>query len=185
MRSFRDLPLKRKLTWIMLMTSCAALLLACTAFVVNDLFSLTEATEGQLTTLAEMLGAHSTAALTFKDQAAATEMLSALKAQPYVISGYIYTPDNQVFAFYLRKGAPPQKLSRLDGHYFRENELILSRPIFLAGERIGTVRLISDLDELYARLRRYIGIATIVLMASFLVTLVLSDRKSTRLNSSH
>src|SRR2546422_4898850 len=79
MRAFRDLSIRRKLTLIIMLTSSVALLLACAAFVSYDLYTFRQAKVHDLTTLAEIIGSNSTAALTFGDSNSAKEILGALR----------------------------------------------------------------------------------------------------------
>jgi hypothetical protein len=75
MPSFRDLSIRRKLTLIVMITTCTAILLACGAFFAFDIHTLRQSRMHDLETLAEVLGSNSTAALTFNDPAAAREVL--------------------------------------------------------------------------------------------------------------
>ena len=68
MRAFRDLSIRRKLMLIILVTSSVALLLACAAFISFDLYTFRPAKLHDLTTLADIVGSNSTAALAFGDQ---------------------------------------------------------------------------------------------------------------------
>ena len=56
MTSFRNLSLKIKMTLIITLTSCAALLLACAVFVAYELHSFRSNLVLELTTLAEITG---------------------------------------------------------------------------------------------------------------------------------
>ena len=148
MRAFRDLSIRRKLTLIIMLTSSVALLLACAAFVSYDLYTFRQAKVHDLTTLAEIIGSNSTAALTFGDSNSAKEILGALSANQHIAAACIYTRNGQVFAKYLR-GDPMARFSlpetQEDGSRFGSNELALFSKITLDGEKIGTVYLRSDL----------------------------------------
>src|SRR6266478_820895 len=58
MTSFKNLSIKSKLTWVSMLTSCVALLIACTAFVTYELFRFRQAMVLELSTLADVLGEH-------------------------------------------------------------------------------------------------------------------------------
>lgn len=122
--AIRDLPIRRKITWAMMAVSLTALLLACVALLAYDLVTYRDATVRNLSTLAQILGFNSAAALLFNDPASATTTLAALKAQPHVISAGIYTRDGQQFATYLRatssSAAPPPRLlpDQAEAHVF-------------------------------------------------------------------
>ncbi len=93
LRTFRDVSIKRKLTLIIMLTSSVALLLAGTAFGTYELIMFRRAMTSHLLTLAEIIGANNTAALAFNDQSAARETLTALSAEPHIVSATIYARD--------------------------------------------------------------------------------------------
>src|SRR5437879_12500997 len=90
MPSFRDLSIRRKLTLIVMITTCTAILLACGAFFAFDIHTLRQSRMHDLETLAEVLGSNSTAALTFNDQAAAREVLRSLSAKEHIMAAALY-----------------------------------------------------------------------------------------------
>jgi two-component system, sensor histidine kinase len=179
MGRFRDIPIRRKLTIITLLTSSVALLLACAVFLVYDRVTYSRAMTNDLFTLAEIVGANSTAALTFDDPDSAKEVLSALSARPYISSACIYSAEGRPFAKYARKGEnqdfTPPDLQAYDSR-FTDSGLEVFRPIALEEEVIGAVYLRSDLTELGVRLRRYQLIVGLVLLGALLVSFALSSR---------
>ena len=74
-RSFQNLPIKRKLMTVMMLTSSAALLLSCVGFVGYQLLSFIQDEKQNLATLGDVIAANSTAALSFRDQSSAEETL--------------------------------------------------------------------------------------------------------------
>src|SRR5262249_26352772 len=91
----------------------------------------------------------------------------------------IYDRHGDVFAAYQRPGSagtftpPPVGLT---GHQFRDDALVLFRPIARKGDSIGTLFIESDLQALSARLWEYFSIAIAVLCLAGLVSFVLSRR---------
>src|SRR6266850_6921725 len=100
-----DYSISTKLTWMNMLVSGAALLLACAAFVAYDLVTFRETLLRNLSTQAQIVGANSVSALLFSDPSAAEKTLSALEASPNIVSAGIYTPDGQPFAAYRRDHA--------------------------------------------------------------------------------
>lgn len=178
----REPSIKRKLTWLSLMASGTALLLACTAFVAYDLFAYRRVVARQLSVQADIIGSNSISALLFSDAPSATATLKALRAEPSIVSAAIYTPDGDAFATYVRDGVPgePPALRRLttwaDEYRFERGHLALSRRVLSDGQLVGVLYIRSDLHELNARLARYLAIAAVVLLASLLLALVISSR---------
>jgi len=179
MRFLRDLSLKRKLTVIIMLTSSVALLLACAAFVIYEMVEFRKDMVQDLIVKAEVVGSQSTAALTFKDQKAAAEILNKLAAERHVVAACIYSLDRKVFAKYQRAGvekgfSPPEQ--EYDNYGFKDGYLELFRQIVMNGRVIGTVYLKSDLVELDNRLNQYANIVICVLLVSIGVAWLLSFR---------
>ncbi len=179
MLSLRHVPIQHKQTLIIMLTACVALLLACAGFVSYDVLAFRKELRQNLTTLAEVIGNTSTAALEYNDPKVAEETLSALRAEPNITIACISTPSGQVFAKYSREKLkenfkpPPNP----PGHYaFQDHYLLVWEPILSKGELIGTLFLQTDLSALSERLSRYAGIVGVVLAASLLVALFLSNR---------
>src|SRR6185295_19419825 len=105
MRAFRNIPIRRKLTAIIMLTSSLALLVACAAFVAYDQVSMRQSMTRNLSAVPQMIGANSTAALAFGDQVSAEEILASLRAKPQVVSACIYSEDHKPFATYVRSDA--------------------------------------------------------------------------------
>jgi PAS domain S-box-containing protein len=178
MHFLQNTSIKGKQTLIVMLTSGVALLLACVAFSSYEVMTFRAAMVENLSTLTEIIGDNSSAALDFSDPKAAKETLSALQAEPNIEAGCIYTAKGQVFAVYQRSGnrtafEPP--VVQLDNQNFSKDALVMFRPIMRGGETLGTVYVVSNLNALYSRLDRYILIAVGVLFASGLVAFLLSS----------
>ncbi len=176
MNWLRDLPLKRKLTLIILLTCSCVLLLACGVLAIYQLFDFRQNLVHDTTVLANVLGQNTRAALAFQDNNAAQQTLSALESEPNVSAACLYSADGSQFAAYARTGtrnilpAKPEK----DGHRFERGHLILFRPVILNNKRIGTIFLQADLRGVYGRLQVFGGIALLVLFGSFFVAFAIS-----------
>ena len=105
MLAFRNLSIRRKLTLIVMVTTCTAILLACGAFLAFDIHTLRQTRLRDLETLAEVLGSNSTAALTFNDPTTAREVLQSLAAKSHVMAASLYRSDGAIFASYVRDSA--------------------------------------------------------------------------------
>ena len=177
MQAFRDIPIRRKLTVIILVTASIALLLASAGFIAYDQFSVRREMTRDLRTVAEIVGANSAAALLFNDQIAATETLSALSAKSHIVCACIYSSDGVPFAKYMRGRpngdfAPPEVED--DGSHFSNDRLILFKTIVLDQERIGTLYIQSDLEELQSRISSHTTIVAVLLIASLIVAFLVS-----------
>jgi two-component system, NtrC family, sensor kinase len=179
MRVLTNLSIKSKLNLLVLIASGAALFLASIALVINDANLIRSSKVQQLTALAKVLGANSTAALTFDDPATAREVLSCLNAQPTVQFACLYNAKQRVFATYVGAGgadfSPPPP--RGDGDEFVDgNCLDVTQEIVRNGEYLGTVYLHASMADLSAQLRRSVAIVVLVMLVSLGAALLLSSR---------
>ena len=178
MRAFRDTPIRRKLTIIIVLTSTVVLLLASAAFVTYEQTGFRRTMSRDLSITAEMIGFNSASALSFNDASSATDTLKALGAQPHIRAACIYDKTGKVFATYRHPEAagvftPPP--AREASEQFNSDSLELFRKINLTGEVAGTIYLQSDLKEMRTRLERYaVIVSVIVLAAGFLAFLIAS-----------
>jgi PAS domain S-box-containing protein len=175
----RNYSISQKLTWMNMLVSGAALLLACAAFAAYELEDFRATMVRSLSIQAQIVGANSASALLFNDPATARTNLSALDAAPHIRAAGIYTPEGQLFASWVQD--PGDNLSaaavpagQTEFSRFTSNELILVRVIEFQGKRIGVVQIDSDLGEVRDRLVRYGGIVAVVLIMSLMAALIFS-----------
>src|SRR3989442_7842150 len=95
-----NLSIKQKLNLIVMATTCAALLCAFAALLGYDVVVSRSAMWRDVSIMADMIAANSTAALSFRDPKAANEALGILKADPHVSSAWILTETGKIFASY-------------------------------------------------------------------------------------
>ncbi len=201
MKAFRDLSIKRKLTAVIMLTSCAVLLIASTGFILSELLTSRRAIVQELSTIAQIIGNNSTAAMVFDDKASAQETLSALSAKPDVVSAYIFrkVDKNQGGAFPGYEAGGSEKNKAMPGInkeimdtlwsegtktnqqtgqdiHLLDGYVDLYMPIVLDDEVIGIIYLRSNLEEMYAQLNLYFLVASFVTILSFVVALVLSAK---------
>src|SRR5882762_4778903 len=174
MISLGNISIKRKLTLIIMAASTVALLLVSGGFVTYELVTFRKTMKRDLSTLAEIIGNRSTAALSFDNREDAEEDLYALTANPRITAACLYKGD-KVFARYPRNASPslfpkPEK----DTERFEGKRLILFREIVNKGDSIGTLYVESDLQEMHDRFRLYAIIIVLFMFASLVVTFVLS-----------
>jgi len=176
-----DHSITKKLTRMNMLVSGAALLIACVAFVAYDLVTFRQAMVYNLSIQAQMAGSNSVSPLLFNDPQAAENTLSALKAAPNVVVAGIYALDGRPFAAYWRDGngqtltLPKIPANQIEAHWFKDGQLVLVRTIVFQGKPTGTVYIRSDLQEMNRRLKRYAGIAAIVLSASLIAALLVAS----------
>ena len=176
---YRNLSIKHKLRLLIMATVSCALILACAALLVYDQVAARESMRNDLDVLAEIFSANSTAAISFNDGPAAEELLSTLQAKQHITFAALFRPDGTVFARYRRVGSPAGRVMTpppVDRTWFDGDRLIAFKSVWLNGQKIGTVCLKSDLEELDGRLRRFAEIVLAILTATALLALLLSSR---------
>ncbi|MBZ5635117.1 MAG: response regulator [Acidobacteriia bacterium] len=176
---YYNLPIKYKLRLVIMATVSCALMLACAAVLVYDQIAARESMRNDLDVLAEIFASNSTAALSFNDGPTAEELLSALEAKQHITFAALFRPDGTIFARYHREGPDARQVvtpPAVDRTWFEGDRLIVFKGVWLKGQKIGTVCLQSDLEELNGRLRRFAGIVLAILTWTALLALLLSSR---------
>ena len=175
MLSFRDAPIKRKLMFVILLTSSFALILMGITLVSYELRTFRRSLAGNMTVLAQIIGSNSTAAIAFEDRNGAQEILAALAAERQVTAAAIYDEEAKLFASFPAKegfGFPSQP--ETDGYRFEKSHLVMFQPIIQQGQRLGTLYLQADLREMYSRISLYSVLLLFAGLCSFIGAIVLS-----------
>ncbi len=195
MQRLTKLPIAHKLTAITMLTTVTVMLLMAVAVVLNEVIeqkgSIYQKRIEQLTTVAEIIGSRSTAALIFDDPQTATENLAALNAlrtEAKPLLAAILTPNNQVFSRYqtfpyLRQEHP---YTLAYGCETQQNQLTgtswlsVCSPIILDGERIGEVHIlfdmVFDLAQLQPIIFRYLVLVAGFVLLAFVLAWFISSR---------
>jgi signal transduction histidine kinase/CheY-like chemotaxis protein len=178
MRLLPPLSIATKLNWIITVAVTLALVLACVGAMTYDSYTFRSTRADDITMLAEVIGSNSTGALTFQDSHSAEEVLRALSFKKHVVEGCIYDRNSKVFATYLASShsqfVAPSVLN--DVTYFLDaRTLIVFRNVLLQGEKIGTVYIRYDLQELTQRRARFLQMMVAVALASLVLALLLAS----------
>lgn len=171
--------LRQRLILINLIITGAALLLASTLMLAVEVTSLMRAMVKDVIIKANITGNQCSAALLFNVKRDAEEMLGALRADKQIEDAAVYTKKGALFASY-RSGngtsalpaAPPPE----DGHRFTLTRLSIAYPILLHEERIGTIVIRTNMDNLSLLLIRYAVAAVIVLLVSIVAAYALVSK---------
>ena len=101
--SFKNLNLRKKLMFSLMLTSIITLIIVCSSFVIYELITFRSSTVRELTALSNIIGSNSTASIVFNDPESANETLSALKIDQDIEFVFIYDINGDIFAQYIRK----------------------------------------------------------------------------------
>jgi PAS domain S-box-containing protein len=174
---FGDWPIRRKLTAMFLLISGLVLLLTSAAFIGYQHLSFRKTTRNSLYTLGRIVAANSTASLAFANEADASEILSALRAEPHVEAAALYDRHGQLFARYpanVSTDALPAA-PEPDGYRFEHGHLRGFQPVAeTTNQRLGTLYITSDLKAVYNTLRLSGMIGVVVMAVSLLAAYLLS-----------
>lgn len=174
-----DLSINKKLTLIIMLTSGVALVLASVGFALYDLASFREEKIRELSSFAEIIGASSGKALLQGDAMAAGEIFGSLPSDRHIMAACLFSEKGHLLTGYVGNGGTSANCPSRGpaaGHGFENGHLWLSQRVLAEGERVGTVYIVSDMQELRTRLERYATIAGLVLLASSFVAFLLSAR---------
>ena len=174
----RSLLIGDKLVFIILGTSAASLLTACSIFLANEIQEFRGFVQREYSTLAEVIGMNCSAALTFDQPSDAEEVLASLRAKPYVTDGVLFDATGKPFASYGRdliaKGPPTLPLK--DGAEMSWDYGVVVKSIVLDGEKVGRMYLRIDGAQLTTRLEQYVPILFLVVLVALLVAFFFSRK---------
>jgi two-component system, sensor histidine kinase and response regulator len=174
---FRNLSVRTKLWMLAALSSTAALLVAGIGIVAYDVGTSRETTRQDVESVARLIGANSSAALTFLDESAARDTLASLAARPDVMSGAIYDSFGRRLAMWHRadSAVPPEVAGTAAASHFENDSLEVIEPVVLDSHTIGSVRLATDLTPLWAHLRRTVQILGAVLLLSLALSALVAN----------
>jgi signal transduction histidine kinase/ActR/RegA family two-component response regulator len=182
--SLRNVPIKRKLMLVILLTSGFAILLMGSALITYEIGTFRRTLTNNIEVLAQIIGSNSTAALAFDDRENANEILRGLAAENQITVAAIYDRTGRLFAKFpesvTSEQLPPEPGP--DGHRFNQLQLVTVQPIFQEGARLGTIYLQADLSQMYRRLTVYGILLLVVSICSFLGAMALSAALQRRIS---
>ena len=180
MITFRNLPIKKKLRYAMLLTAYAVLLVTLSVQTVSEYVHSRSLLVSKLETLVEVIGANVQAALLFDDSSSAEELLNGFANTDEIEAAYLLNQDGAKVAAYYRGKKQPWAFTLEELNQpvtlFSKAKLHLYRPIILDNQFIGSIYLQSNLRELYLHLSNILFLALIAALISVVLAAVLSAR---------
>lgn len=170
--------IKTKLLLIIMLTSGLSLLVATFLLYQNEVSMVKERVLETTESIATLVGANSTAALSFLDEVGAQEVLSTLSSQQRIVYASIHDAKGAIFASYVRQGEESKDLLvilRSDGHHFSDNHIEISKQIQLHGKNIGWIYIRSDLRDLERNVNDYIFFIPWVLLFALTIAFLFSN----------
>jgi PAS domain S-box-containing protein len=178
MRPFRNLPIKSKLTIIVMLTSGVALFLALAVFTASERVSYRRALAEDLSVLADMFGDNAASGLTFQEPTSIEKALGSLNSRSNIMAAAVYDKNGVRVASYQRTGLRDFSFPKAqkDQSLFTERQLDTFRQIRLDGEFLGTIYIGSDLRQVANRFRESALVGGLVLLVSSLVAFIFAAR---------
>ena len=173
----RNLPIRRKLMIIILVTSALVMIVMRLVFFSYEYFTFRRTTVEQLSVLGRIVASNSTAALAFDNTDDAAEILAALKANEHVTAAVLYDGAGKIFSRF------PSGLADRDiplkpgpaGSHFADGSLICVTPVIQSGKPLGTLYLRFDSggmmnDWLIGSLKLAVSIMAVVLLLAYFIS---------------
>ena len=178
LKLYQNLTFSRKILVYLTSISLFSLILASLAFIIYDTYSIRHLLVQNLLTNTKDVGATSSSALVFHDQAFASKVLRGLEEDPRIGTACLYLENGSLFASYVRGSESCDNYTsyakRISKYEFHDKHLDIFTPIFFEESKVGTLYIKSSLHELYLRQNRYILIAFAVMALSFIAAFLLS-----------
>lgn len=178
MKRFSDVSIKQKLTILMVATTFVVLTLVSAVFIVTRVYNFEKSLETRVVSIAKVIGANSTAAIAFNDQAAAKEALSALTHSKSIVSAVIFDQQGEQLASYSRDGieVPIESPANEDTVVFSWSALEVTSPIYHDDNFLGTIVIRSDLNQMYDEFKTEGFLTFSILLVALLVTYLIANR---------
>ncbi|QPJ61278.1 MAG: response regulator [Candidatus Nitronauta litoralis] len=174
--------IKKRVNKALLFTSILILGSTCFFFTVYEVIIFKKSLTNEVSSLAQIMSINSSAPLAFSDKKGANELLKTLKVKPHIKGARIYDEKGEVFA-----SLEPEDKSEIDllppspdepGEQFLNWHIYFFQPVEQGGDRLGTLLIVSDLQEIFERMKYYAVIVILVVLIALFVTY----RMSTSLN---
>ena len=187
--SFKSLSIQKKLVLIILGISSVMLLSSMGIFMSSELNSLKKKMREDLSTLADLVGKNSSAAIMFYDARTAKDNLQTLKAKPHIISAHLLNENQDIVASYHRNKQSGEKdflkaqmlslLSKQQEAYLcnTNNIHIIKRIMFdRDNSLLGYIHIESDRNVYWQRVKEFIYTIILMLSISLWITLIIAYR---------
>ena len=178
--------IKSKITGAIVTVSTVVIFLVSITFLAYQIFNYRQSALERFAVLGNVMANASTAALTFQSREEAYEILSALKAEDYLVVAALYDADGNLFATYPAEVSnavlpedPGQKTYEFFDRYLEGYE-----PVMLGGKQIGMLYLRIDLRDVGRQLEFYLIITCCILVIAVLLAYFLSARLQKNISKS-
>ena len=180
MVTFKNLPIKRKLRYAMLIIAYSVLLVTLSIQSISDLIRSRAALVDNMETLAEVIGINARTSLESGDSDSAMKLLESFHGTEHVETAFLLNPEGEEVASYSHSDNPPWSFSLQDLDQpltvFSNTRLHLYRPIIQDGELIGAIYIQCNLSPLYMELTQNLLLTLIAALISIVLASFLAAR---------
>lgn len=173
-----DMPIRRRLMAVILLTSVVVIAMMSAAFFTYEYVTFRKMTIRQIATLAEITATNSTAALAFDNPSDARDILSSLAAERNIAAACLYDRNGKLFSRYPESlpassfpGAPGP-----EGFRYEQSALVGFQPVAQGSNgRLGTLYLRFDTGAILAeRIRVFLetgaALTALVLLVAYMMS---------------
>ena len=178
MRIVQDLSIRGKLTFIVMLTTFLALVLAAVTLELFDRYRLHRDLLEETSTRAGIVANIVEEALRAGDRRPVEQALDALRADPHLLIATVFDAKGRVFAQHRRKGeadALPMEETPPPSR-FLANALEVFHPVWSGGRQIGVVYLKSDLEAIASQGNWRMMVNCIAAIIAVVAAFVFSNR---------
>lgn len=178
MKRFRNFPIQQKMLVMTLLICGAVLVVAIVALFVFQVLNFRSNFQRDISTLAEITANQSTAAVGFKDDTTAMEVVSSLRAKPTVLSATLVLTHGPVLAHYGKVEDAQSLLQFPPAGIFKYNggHLLFTQPV-VNQEQVGTLYLRVDYRRTFLELLGFYGLVILgILIVAISLAVFLSSR---------
>ena len=182
MRPFLDLPLKRKLTLIVLLAILVALTSAMTVVLAYFYDQEKQNLSEELEALASITAQRSTAAIMFVDKKAVLQNLDSLMIKTSIETACVFKKDQTLFAAIDRVYQDNPRCAEagiVTGVSFVEDKIIATHVVELKGRAIGTLMIHSTLAPIHQAVFRFVIVSFLAIFMAFALAYLVTAKLTT------
>lgn len=168
-------------TQIVILTSAiaiSALLLFGISWSIYSINASKSQASQQSQSIATVFAYQLAAALTFNDKKLAEEVLTALQGRKSIEAAFVFGNDEKLFAQFINSkhniASPESRLSIKIANSNAHQHLIVHAPIDIRNDALGTLYLVSNLDNVQNEIRNSIQLGLVVALAALLLAIILA-----------
>ncbi len=174
--------LRRKLTLLIAGGGVVAALIAAAGFSMFDLNRFRQATNAQVTAIANIVASQVEPSIALGDRKVAGEILNSLLADRMIREAVLYDGSGACFAM-TRQSVAGCPARPPDGLWHQRDAIVLVRPVKADGERTGTLLVAANVPSMQEVVLQYLGGAALILALSLVVAAVLAVALQSRVSA--